>query len=47
MHIAGVVHIDLPAERHRDISLTPQFAAHKREVLSLLHALSTPLAAAH
>jgi hypothetical protein len=47
MKVAGVVHIDLPAERHRDITLTPQFAEHKRQVLSLLHALSTPLAAAH
>jgi len=47
MRIAGIVEIDLPAERHRDITLSPEFAAHKRHVLSLLHAISTPLAAAH
>lgn len=47
MHIAGVVNIGLPAERHRDVTLTPEFAEHKREVLSLLHALSTSPAAVH
>lgn len=47
MKVAGVVSIDLPAERHRDVTLTPQFAAHKREVLSLLHAISPQFAAAH
>jgi ABC-type nitrate/sulfonate/bicarbonate transport system ATPase subunit len=37
MRIAGVVDIDLPAERHRDVTLTPAFAEHKRRVLGLLH----------
>jgi ABC-type nitrate/sulfonate/bicarbonate transport system ATPase subunit len=37
MRIAGVVAIDLPSERHRDVTLTPAFAQHKREVLGLLH----------
>jgi ABC-type nitrate/sulfonate/bicarbonate transport system ATPase subunit len=36
MRIAGVVDIDLPFERRRDVTLTPEFAAHKKAVLSLL-----------
>ncbi|MCW5692980.1 MAG: ABC transporter ATP-binding protein [Pseudolabrys sp.] len=47
MQIAGIVDIDLPAERHRDVTLSPRFAEHKREVLSLLHALSSPPEAVH
>jgi ABC-type nitrate/sulfonate/bicarbonate transport system ATPase subunit len=42
MRIAGVVNVELPGERHRDVTLTPAFAEHKREVLSLLHAISPP-----
>jgi ABC-type nitrate/sulfonate/bicarbonate transport system ATPase subunit len=37
MRIAGVVDIDLPAERHQDVTLTSAFAAHKRTLLSLLN----------
>jgi ABC-type nitrate/sulfonate/bicarbonate transport system ATPase subunit len=36
MRTAGVVDIGLPSERHRDLTLTAEFAAHKREVLALL-----------
>jgi ABC-type nitrate/sulfonate/bicarbonate transport system ATPase subunit len=36
MRIAGVVDIDLPFERRRDVTLTPEFADHKRAVLSHL-----------
>jgi ABC-type nitrate/sulfonate/bicarbonate transport system ATPase subunit len=36
MRIAAVVEIDLPAERRRDVTLTPPFAAHKKAVLSHL-----------
>lgn len=36
MRIAGVIHVDLPYERHRDLTLTSEFAAHKKQVLSLL-----------
>ena len=36
MRIAGVVDIDLPAERNHEVTLTRQFAEHKRAVLSLL-----------
>lgn len=42
MRIAGIVNIDLPSERHQDVTLTSEFAAHKRQVLSLLHAISEP-----
>jgi ABC-type nitrate/sulfonate/bicarbonate transport system ATPase subunit len=42
MRIAGVVDIDLPAERRRDVTLTSGFAAQKREILSLLHELAAP-----
>jgi ABC-type nitrate/sulfonate/bicarbonate transport system ATPase subunit len=38
MRIAGVVDIDLPPDRNRDITLTRDFAEHKRAVLALLHA---------
>jgi ABC-type nitrate/sulfonate/bicarbonate transport system ATPase subunit len=38
MRIAGIVPIDLPADRGRDVTLTPAFADHKRRVLALLHA---------
>jgi ABC-type nitrate/sulfonate/bicarbonate transport system ATPase subunit len=37
MRIAGVVSVDLPVERRRDVTLTPEFAAHKKQVLELLH----------
>jgi ABC-type nitrate/sulfonate/bicarbonate transport system ATPase subunit len=37
MRIAGVVDINLPGDRNREITLTPEFAAYKREVLHLLH----------
>jgi ABC-type nitrate/sulfonate/bicarbonate transport system ATPase subunit len=43
MRIAGIVDIDLPFERRRDITLTAKFADHKRAVLSHLmdgHAVS-------
>jgi hypothetical protein len=36
MRIAGVIEVDLPYERHRDLTLTSEFAAHKKQVLSLL-----------
>ena len=42
MRIAGVVDIDLPAERHRDVTLTSSFAAQKRALLSLLHEAPIP-----
>ena len=34
--IAGVVDIDLPAERNHEVTLTREFAEQKRAVLSLL-----------
>jgi ABC-type nitrate/sulfonate/bicarbonate transport system ATPase subunit len=37
MRIAGVIDIDLPPERHHDVTLTSSFAAQKRALLSLLH----------
>ena len=37
MRIAGIVDIDLPPERRREVTLTPEFAARKRDVLALLH----------
>ncbi len=36
MRIAGTVTIGLPAARGREVVLTPEFAAHKRQVLSFL-----------
>jgi ABC-type nitrate/sulfonate/bicarbonate transport system ATPase subunit len=36
MRITGVIDIDLPAERNHDVTLTSEFAQHKRAVLSLL-----------
>jgi len=36
MRIAGIVDIDLPAERTRQITLTPEFADYKRAVLAHL-----------
>jgi ABC-type nitrate/sulfonate/bicarbonate transport system ATPase subunit len=36
MRIAGVIDIGLPAERNHDVTLTREFAQHKRAVLSLL-----------
>jgi ABC-type nitrate/sulfonate/bicarbonate transport system ATPase subunit len=36
MRIAGIVDIGLPADRRREVTLTPAFAEHKRQVLSLL-----------
>jgi len=39
MRIAGVVDVDLPGERHHDVTLTAEFAQHKRRVLGLLHGL--------
>ncbi len=38
MRIAGIVPIELPRDRGRDVTLTPEFAEHKRQVLALLHA---------
>lgn len=37
MRIAGVVPIDLPVDRGRAVTLSPEFAEHKRRVLDLLH----------
>ena len=37
MRIAGVVPIDLPEDRGRAVTLSPEFAEHKRRVLELLH----------
>jgi ABC-type nitrate/sulfonate/bicarbonate transport system ATPase subunit len=36
MRIAGVVDVDLPPERHHDVTLTSSFAEKKRALLSLL-----------
>jgi ABC-type nitrate/sulfonate/bicarbonate transport system ATPase subunit len=36
MRIAGVVDIDLPADRNHEVTLTREFAEHKRAVLALL-----------
>jgi NitT/TauT family transport system ATP-binding protein len=36
MRVAGVVDIDLPRFRTHDVKLTPEFAAHERQVLALL-----------
>ncbi len=38
MRIAGTVSIGLPPERRREVTLSPEFADHKRRVLDLLHA---------
>jgi len=46
MRIAGVVDIDLPAERHHDVTMTTAFVAHKRAVLALLHGAREPMRAA-
>jgi ABC-type nitrate/sulfonate/bicarbonate transport system ATPase subunit len=37
MRVAGVINVDLPRDRHRDLMLTPEFTAHKKQVLALLH----------
>lgn len=42
MRIAGVVPVDLPSERHRNLTLSPEFAAHKKQVLALLHEIPDP-----
>ena len=42
MRIAGVVEVNLPRDRRRDVTLTPEFAAHKKQVLSLLSDDSEP-----
>jgi ABC-type nitrate/sulfonate/bicarbonate transport system ATPase subunit len=42
MRIAGVIDINLPGARQHDVTLTVEFAEHKREVLTLLHAMSEP-----
>jgi ABC-type nitrate/sulfonate/bicarbonate transport system ATPase subunit len=42
MRIAGVVEVTLPRDRRRDVTLTPEFAAHKKQVLSLLQNDSEP-----
>jgi ABC-type nitrate/sulfonate/bicarbonate transport system ATPase subunit len=42
MRIAGVVEVALPRDRRRDVTLTPEFAAHKKKVLSLLQNDSDP-----
>ena len=36
MRIAGVVEVQLPRNRDRDVTLTPEFLAHKKQILSLL-----------
>jgi ABC-type nitrate/sulfonate/bicarbonate transport system ATPase subunit len=36
MRIAGVVEVKLPRNRDRDVTLTPEFLAHKKQILSLL-----------
>lgn len=36
MRFAGIVPIELPYERGRDVTMTPEFADHKRQVLALL-----------
>jgi ABC-type nitrate/sulfonate/bicarbonate transport system ATPase subunit len=36
MRIAGMVEIDLPSERNHEVTLSREFAEHKRAVLSLL-----------
>ncbi len=45
MRIAGVVDIDLPRDRPQGVALTPEFAAHKKAVLALLHGAVAPAAA--
>jgi ABC-type nitrate/sulfonate/bicarbonate transport system ATPase subunit len=42
MRIAGVIDIDLPSERHHDVTLTSSFAAQKRALLSLLRDAPIP-----
>jgi ABC-type nitrate/sulfonate/bicarbonate transport system ATPase subunit len=37
MRIAGVVDVKLPPDRRRDVTLSPEFADHKKQVLKLLH----------
>ncbi len=37
MRIAGIVEIDLPAKRQREVTLTAAFVAHKKAVLDMLH----------
>ncbi|MEX0591801.1 MAG: ABC transporter ATP-binding protein [Xanthobacteraceae bacterium] len=46
MRIAGVVEVNLPRDRRRDVTLTPEFAAHKRQVLSHLQSNPEPRRAA-
>jgi ABC-type nitrate/sulfonate/bicarbonate transport system ATPase subunit len=46
MRIAGVVEVTLPRDRRRDVTLTPEFAAHKREVLRHLQSGPEPRQAA-
>jgi ABC-type nitrate/sulfonate/bicarbonate transport system ATPase subunit len=36
MRFAGIVPITLPYDRGRDVTMTPEFADHKRQVLALL-----------
>ncbi len=36
MRFAGIVPIDLPYDRTSDVTLTPEFARHKKQVLALL-----------
>jgi ABC-type nitrate/sulfonate/bicarbonate transport system ATPase subunit len=42
MRIGGIVDIDLPPDRQREVTLTPAFAEHKRQVLALLHGPTAP-----
>jgi len=42
MRIAGVIDVDLPSERHHDVTLTSSFAAQKRALLSLLRDAPIP-----
>ncbi len=47
MRFAGIVPIDLPYDRTSDVTLTPEFAHHKRQVLTLLRGDMEPSAALH
>jgi ABC-type nitrate/sulfonate/bicarbonate transport system ATPase subunit len=47
MRFAGIVPIELPYDRGRDVTMTPQFADHKRQVLALLRGDKGALDALH
>jgi ABC-type nitrate/sulfonate/bicarbonate transport system ATPase subunit len=46
MRIAGIVDVKLPRDRGRDVTLTPEFADHKKRVLALLQHSPEPRPAA-